>query len=401
MKKLKGIVSLFIVVSIICNAIGAYDIVSASNCNKEEFENVIYQYYENISNGCYEEVINLYSSSLRKQMIKFFCDEKNKTEHEGLYNIYNVDVLTIKKTEQTDAVMDCEEEYVEIMSFFVKCNMNVYKTDKYYMEGNNYFEFTLGKESNGNVNILNIEVPDYSCIRKYGEDKAYINQRNCLIYGEEACNNIELYSMNDDAPVSIDYVENPSQVRVLYNGSVETVDFRTYMERTAAAEFNSGIEGIESYKACAMAVKMYAIHKILKRAIGLNYDIYAGPGDDAEQTYAPNKALSENAKRAVDETYDYFLLDYNGAVFPTFYRSVVEKLPQYCVKNGGVMPQIDKNDETKNMSWKNKLHYYYTRVPGVAYYNNNMVYGSLIITYSHTHDWSSGQYCYYCGACAK
>lgn len=128
--------------------------------------------------------------------------------------------------------------------------------------------------------------------------------------------------------------------------------------------------------------------------------LYAGPGDDAEQTYAPNKTLSENAKRAVDETYDYFLLDYNGAVFPTFYRSVVEKLPQYCVKNGGVMPQIDKNDETKNMSWKNKLHYYYTRVPGVAYYNNNMVYGSLIITYSHTHDWSSGQYCYYCGACA-
>lgn len=105
-----------------------------------------------------------------------------------------------------------------------------------------------------------------------------------------------------------------------------------------------------------MAVKMYAIHKILKRAIGLNYDIYAEPGDDAEQTYAANKALSENAKRAVDET--------------------------------------------KNMSWKNKLHYYYTRVPGVAYYNNNMVYGSLIITYSHTHDWSSGQYCYYCGACA-
>lgn len=54
--------------------------------------------------------------------------------------------------------MDCEEEYVEVMSFFVKCNMNVYKTDKYYMEGNNYFEFTLGKESNGNVNILNIEI---------------------------------------------------------------------------------------------------------------------------------------------------------------------------------------------------------------------------------------------------
>lgn len=67
-------------------------------------------------------------------------------------------MLTIKKMQQTDAVMDCEEEYVEVMSFFVKCNMNVYKTDKYYMEENNYFEFTLGKESNGNVNILNIEI---------------------------------------------------------------------------------------------------------------------------------------------------------------------------------------------------------------------------------------------------
>lgn len=53
------------------------------------------------------------------------------------------------------------------------------------------------------------------------------------------------------------------------------------------------------------------------------------------------------------------------------------------------------------MSWKNKLYYYYTRVPKVAYYNNNMNYGDLIITYSHTHDWSAGQYCYYCGAYAE
>ncbi len=404
MKKLRKIVNLFIIVTIICGIIGNYNNVFANDSIAAEYESLIYQYYENINSGCYEETVNLYSSSLRETIIKFFSDEKNKTEHEGLYNINNVDILTIKRTQQIGNIMGCEEEYVEVMSFFVKCNMNVYNSDKYYMEGNNYFLFTLGKESNGNVNILNIEIPDYRLIEQYEDEccKEYITKRNYLIYGEDKCNNVEIYSLNSsDTPVYVDYVENPSKVRVLYNGSVEEVNFRTYMERTAAAEFNSRIEGIESYKACAMAAKMYVIHKVLKRAIGLNYDINAGPGKDAEQRYDPNEPLSANARTAVDAIYDYFLLDYYGAVFPTFYRSVAEKMPEYCVENGGVLPQSDKNDETKNMSWKNKLYYYYTRVPEVAYYNGNMNYGDLIITYSHIHDWSSGQYCYYCGAYAE
>ncbi len=165
----------------------------------------------------------------------------------------------------------------------------------------------------------------------------YINIRNGFLYGELEGNEIQPTS---DAPVYIDYVRNPSTIRVLINGKVDTVDFKTYCKRAAA---------------------------------------------DA----------------AVEATYNYFLLDYYGAFFPTFYRTQKSSKPTYCVQYGGILPQKEADDLAKTKSWKEILKYYYTRSENVTYYNSLMNYGALIVTTSHVHDWGGGIICAHCGAVAR
>ncbi len=69
----------------------------------------------------------------------------------------------------------------------------------------------------------------------------YINIRNGFLYGELEGNEIQPTS---DAPVYIDYVRNPSTIRVLINGKVDTVDFKTYCKRAAA---DAAVEATYNY----------------------------------------------------------------------------------------------------------------------------------------------------------
>lgn len=391
----KGIATILTLIIVISFGNNEYILADNYGYIDEEFTNLIYEYYKDINDRNYMDILQIYSTSLQYDVYDFFVNERNRVNHEGIYNVVDVEVDMIEKISSSESVLYNSIYYSKIDKYFVSCYMNVYETDKYYMQGDNYFEFTIGKDENGDVEIVDIEIASYNNIKKYVKTsfEQYISVRNYLIYGEES-DSASCYAVRPggyDAPVYVDYVDNPANIRILYNGTVQTIDFKTYLERTVAVECNSGLDGIETYKACAMAVKMYAIHKVLKRAVGYNYDIKV-PDD---QDYDPNKPLSENAKAAVNYIYDYFLLDYYGAVFMTPYRTKVSD-SSYCVNHGGIMPQI--NSETAGMSWKDKLYYYYTRIENTSYYNNDMNYGSLIITYKHTHDWSSGENCGVCGA---
>lgn len=397
----KGIAIVLIIIFVI--SLGNSEYILADNKKDnyeyvdEGFTDLICEYYDDINSGNYMDILNIYSAELQDDMYNFLNNERNRVDHEGIYNVIDVEFDMIEKISSDESTLYNSIYYSKIDKYFVSCYMNVYETDKYYMQGDNYFEFTIGKDENGGVKIANIEIADYNNIKRYVKTSfdQYISARNYLIYGE-GITSASCYAVKPggyDAPVYVDYVDNPANIRVLYNGAVQTVNFKTYLERTVAVECNSGLDDIESYKACAMAVKMYAIHKLLKRAVGYNYDIKV-PDD---QGYDPDKSLSENARNAVNYIYDYFLLDYYGAVFMTPYRTRVSD-SGYCVNNGGIMPQI--NSETAGMSWKNKLYYYYTRVENTSYYNNDMNYGALIVTYKHTHDWSAGAICEVCGAAA-
>lgn len=372
--------------------------VSASEQVEEDYANLIFQYYKIINEQKHEDIMDLYADSLKNYVFDFFESKQNQDMHEGIYNVMNANIVFINEIENIKGTTEFEGiMYKEVHFYFVKCDMHVYSSDKYYAEGNNYFIFSIGKDIAGSIKIINIEIPSYSTVLLYDKDTADVRQyeqvRNSFLYGDLEESGMQLTS---DAPVYIDYVRNPSTIRVLVNGTVVTVDFKTYCKRAAAVEINSGLNNTDGYNACAMALKMFAIHKVNTAATGANYDINSA----TDQGYSETKVLSDAANAAVEATFDYFLLDYYGAFFPTFYRTQKSSKPAYCIQYGGILPQKEADDLAKTKSWKEVLKYYYTRSENVTYYNSLMNYGALIITTSHVHDWGAGIICAYCGAVA-
>lgn len=319
---------------------------------QETYEDIILLYYD-LMNGTNDSAVqNLYGNALREQVQPFFLNEENITMHEGIYNVIHADVLSVTEIDTAALnVIEDGEIYTDIHTFFVKSDMQVYLSDKYYAEGKNYFTFCLGKDAEDNICIISIEIPTYALIEEYDTDieseEQYKNQRNTFLYGTSGNRGISLAS---DAPVYQDYVGNPSTIRVLVNGVVKTVDFKTYCKRAAAVEMNSGLNNTGGYRVCAMALKMFAIHKIYTAASGANYDITT-----SQQGYSETTQISTAANNAVEYINDYFLLDYYGAVFPTFYRTQASDKPQYCVQNGGILPQKEADALAANMTWQDIL----------------------------------------------
>ena len=168
---------------------------------------------------------------------------------------------------------------------------------------------------------------------------------------------------------------------------------KDYCKTVAAGEITV-LKNTEALRACALSIKMFAIHHILSAATGTNYDINA-----TDQVFNENNTRTEACNNAVDYTFNYFLLDMYGSMFKTFYRKSSSSTDgQYCKQNGGMLSQMGADnlaDDGKN--WK---EYYYTRKTNISYYNTAVKSGSLIITTTHVHDWSGGTTCGYCGAIA-
>lgn len=394
---MKKIISCFMIIIFLTLDIQFPILVNAQV--EQECEELIFQYYEIINRQEQEKVMDLYAESLKNYVSYFFKNKYNQNMHEGIYNVNSAKVIFVCEMEHIKGQIEFEgTTYEKISRYFVKCEMQVYSSDKYYTEGNNYFVFSIGKDISGEEKIINIEIPCYSTILLYDKNTVdvtrYINIRNVFLYGKLEGNGVQPTS---DAPVYIDFVRNPSTIRVLVNGRVDTVDFKTYCKRAAAVEINSGLNYADGYNACAMALKMFAIHKVNTAATGANYDINVA----TDQGYSETKVISEAADAAVEATYNYFLLDYYGAFFPTFYRTQKSSKPTYCVQYGGILPQKEADDLARTKSWKEILKYYYTRTESVTYYNSLMNYGALIVTTSHVHDWGGGIICAHCGAVAR
>lgn len=371
-------------------------VISDSNLEDGDYINVLLQYYKNLNDGNMDKAVNLYGEALYEYIVPFLEDSSAKDNYEGLYNIISVEDVDYTIVKEDAALQFEGNIYDNVTTFFVKCNMSVHNSDKYYREGINYFLVSVGEDLDSDISIINIEIPLYGMICNYEEDldivKDYQVFRNNCIYGDTAC----VYS---DAPVYVDRVANPSTIRVSIDGKVDTVNFKTYLQRNGAVEFNSGLTCSDGYKACAMAAKMFAIHKVLTAASGTNYDITS-----IDQGYSTTKTLSSEARNAIDYIYSYFIIDYYGAVFPTFYRTRAANYPKYCKQYGGIMPQIEADLLANTDGWQYALKYYYTRISSSDkedYYNTDMNTGNLIITTAHNHDWSGGSICSYCSAIAK
>lgn len=342
---------------------------------------LIEQYYTYVNEGEAESIQSLYGAELQEFVAPFFEEADSKVLHQGIYNVINTEVLFIKKIDNGAYEND---------AYFVKCNMNVYESDKYYRQGINYFMFWTDVNENGDLEISNIEIPTYQVLLKNDTKKDDVKEfqraRNEMIYGTSVTPRLT------DYPVYIDTVGNPLTIRVKGYGSV---NFKDYLKGVAANEINTLPR--EAARAGAMASKMYAIHFINTAASGASYDINA-----STQVYNPNTQISATAQAAVDYVEPYFLLGGYGENFKTFFVTQYDssnEVAKYSYKNGGVLSHVESASlaNNSNYTWRQILSYYYEK--GTAtYIPKAKTSSSIIITTAHNHDWSNAYYCPYCGA---
>lgn len=356
---------------------------------KNDSKEVIYEYYDYINNGNPEKIISLYSDYLVDFVAPFFKDENNKKEKSGIYNIIQINDIDISEEPKIKEYIIGDTIYKDVDHFFVKCDMDVEISDKYYRDGANYFEFWISNVDN-RYTILNIEIPSMSEIKKYDSDKEtvdeYIVERSGYIYGKKVA------TRGVDSPVYIDYVANPYTINVQGYGAV---NFVSYCTTVAACEINT-LTTTNGSRAAAMAIKMFSMHCVNNAATGSNYDVTLN-----QQSYVPGTQISNTASAAISYAMSNFLLDCYGANFRTFYRKQYNSTgaASYAVYHGGVLSQLGCDSlANANYSWQNILKYYYTRSTSIPYYNSQMNYGDLIICTSHYHDWSNSLYCPTCGA---
>jgi hypothetical protein len=383
-------------------------IFAASNTSEEDFQYraLITQYYDYVNQGEHENVANLYGNALENYVSPFFDDVNNSQEHAGLYNVESVNISSITLVDsQSNSYSFEDENYTYVNTYFVKCDMDVYSPDKYYTDGYNYFTFYIGMDSNDNLKIANIEIPFYKTINEYDTNSLdvmqYQTKRNTYLYGQQNMVNGLIQPM--EMPLYIDYVHNPSTIRVDLsysntNDSPVSVAFETYCYSVASEEINT-LSNLNGARAAAMALKMFAIYKVSSAGSGTNFDIY---GDSYGQNYNPNyqeEDISNIAEQAVLDIYGYFLLDHYGAYFLTPYRTQASN-NSHCQQYGGILPQIEANTMGVNGSdWRSILRYYYTKNASVSHYlGSNMNSGTLVFTTTHLHNWGSGGTCTYCGA---
>ena len=259
-------------------------------------EDIIISYFNCINEERYIDVQELYGEELNEFVYEFFQDSNNIGEHQGIYNVKHVTSEMIKETGTCEDYEYGECLYSNIKKFFVKCNMNVYQTDKYYQEGVNYFIFYIGMNEDNCLKILNIEIPSYSELNVHDtveEDIIRFQQiRDELIYGIVS----PCYA---DSPVYIDRVVNPTSIRV--EGYDNAIPFWDYCKGVAANEINN-LTTDNAARAGAMAIKMYSMHAVNKAASGADYDIKRN-----QQVYNPNTEISSRAKKAVEYVKNYFL----------------------------------------------------------------------------------------------
>lgn len=368
---------------------------AANKVRVQEYLDIISRYYEYVNGDEAEKVVGLYGDKLQRELITFFGNRANRTSNVGLFGVESVQITKEVEIGESDFYEYYGRTYSDVKIYFVQCQMSVSESNKYYSNGVNYFKFYIGKGA-GDLCIFNLEIPtEYEILSNAtsrNEATRYIDYRNQMIFGvNQQCN-----SMAYDSPIYSSMVANPLTIRVLLpDGSVDTPDFKTYCKCVAGGEITT-LHEMEALEACAMAIKMFAIHSVLRAAGGGAYDITS-----TAQTYIKTNTGNVSTNYAVDQIYNLFLLDSNGCVFPTFYRRNYNSTDgEYCIAGGGILAQLLAEDMAKydEMTWKEILKYYYQRKSEVTCYNPYMAYGSLIFTTAHRHSFSYEAECTICGA---
>ncbi|MCI8337641.1 MAG: hypothetical protein HFH62_03005 [Lachnospiraceae bacterium] len=331
-------------------------VVLGSMCNVRysfasvSFEQGVREYYEAVNSGDLQALYDTLGGSYLRDAREVYEDQENRDHHVGIFNVKHVEIKQIEKMQDLSKFEIATYDQSVGAVLRVVAKMEVYKEEECFVNGENVFYFVLNPEGKI-IGCWNFE--------EEGEDGA-------------SNGGISLYSY--DTPIA-DVKSNPSTIRVKTSGGIVKVDFKKYVKVVAKCEVGYPSWNMNALKACAVAIKNYGIARVHRhKYAGLGYDVKA---TEADQVYNPNKESVPKCNDAVNAIWDVFWVDAKNRLFPGFHVHS-KAYNSYAVKNGGVVSQTKAQElaSEKGYSWIKILRFFYDRVNGTAYFNQEVAYGT-------------------------
>lgn len=318
-------------------------------------ENVICKYYELLSEGKQNDVLALLGGEYYSDASVILRNESNKANKIGLYNIKKASIRSIIRIINPNEIPVEFDTYVNAKSVYeVNVDFEVYCENEYIQNG-------LAK-------------------------RYFILDTNSKIIG---CTSIMVENDNDgimtlgyDTPKK-GIKGNPSTIKVLRtnSGTIETVGFYKYCKVVTVNEVGYNWKQ-DALDACALAIKNLGVaRKYTKKYPEFGYDI---KDNEYDQVYDPKKPAMDKCNQAVSNIWYYFMYDAKDGLFPGFHVHSVD-VRAHAKKNGGVVSQIKSRDLANGgKNWKQIVKYFYNRVSGTDYYNNDVAVGNISVQYFYS-----------------
>lgn len=330
-----------------------------------DIRNLIVSYFSYLDTAQPELILSLLCNEEKAEFSSFVVSASNKDNHLGLFNYKSAEVLSIEAASISPDTYATASQYADISNITCwRCIVNVstYRNSSYLCNGNNHFIMIVGEYSQGVPVIVGI-------LRD-------------TVLSDCQDDSTQLVPLSYDAPVNVPSVgtwTSPSTIKVLYDGDVEEVNFKSYCYIVTNCEVGSTTYNQTARKAVALAIKNYGWHRTLvQKYSNFEYDVKS---TSVDQVYDPQKTLSTNASSAVNAIWGYVMLSCDYKLFCGFHTAS-SSVNSYAREHGGIVSQTQADDLADDgYTWQEILHYFYD----YGSYNSEMTSGTIrIVSLNHS-----------------
>lgn len=351
-------------------------------------EQLIYDYYNSINDGDWQEWASYYAEGARALYEDFVIDEEAQNNNTGILAVNSTEVISIDKISNDYApyYRELEQYYSSQESYecyMVGIDMTVTKETKYFYNGVNYKlvvlvnddgEWGIGATCGCPIELLvNAKevYPVEDAIQSYVE-RAFGNVQTSSIteanlvdgsFTIQAIGTGFITGDIDSPPATI----NVGDGKIGANNKPERKSNETFTPTLSEYVYNSTSNEIyssynaEAIKACAVAIKMYAwwcslgtYREAFECDLLGNYD---QAYDDSMTTYP------STVSAAVDDVIDYYIISGSniGTNSGRLFSTNCNNFTSYDYWHSGIMVQSGTQNlaSNYNYTWQDIVHYYF------------------------------------------
>lgn len=342
---------------------------------------LIESFYEKLDEKDYEGRADLAAGEYYELLTDMYQNEYYSENNIGFYNVESVDNVVVLGEVPDNGYSysyvweSVKETSSDVTAYLVKSDVVAKEITDFYYTGTRYDVLFVGtveqerKIVSMNTALRNL-VDEYVGGRSDGLASSYslnINSRACI----------------------------PDEIKVkMSDGTISTVDFKTYCKRVAAQEVGYDSRPVAYHKSGCIALKNFAMYRYLTAGPDAGSHIGA---DTGTQVYIPDINYNgwPNLMNAMDQTWHIFMMDASGNCFESGYRSGDDpEHSQYDHEHSGIMLQNKAKTMAENGKTYQEILEYYYAYSSVT--NNGAVYYKTLEEHNYQNT-GSHYTCYRCG----